>query len=161
MQPSSPARRQPVSPQQAELLGSTLFLLRNDLSEAIERELARGDSGLRMSQVQVLLRLGNHDSLTAGELARAIGHDPGALTRLVDQLVKKQLVERHPHETDRRALRIALTARGRDTYRMLYGLRMQVMERMLQDFDEDERYRVMDFLQRMLQGLQAHPPSSG
>ena len=161
MPPFSPARHQPVSPRQAELLGSTLFLLRNALSDAIEQELARGQSGLRMSQVQVLLRLGHQDSLTAGELARAIGHDPGALTRLVDQLVKRQLVERHPHETDRRVLRITLTAQGRGTYRMLHGLRLQVMERMLHDFEEDERSLVMDFLQRMLRGLQAHPPSSG
>lgn len=151
--PSSP--RLPVSEQHAELLGNTLFRIRSELSDAIEEELARLQSDLRIAQVQVLLRLACQDHLTAGELARAVGHDPGALTRLVDQLVQKGLVVRQPHETDRRALRIALTKAGRDSFQMLYRIRMQVMERMLRDLEGPEREQLMDYLQRMLDGLQS------
>ena len=144
----------PVSEHHAEQLGSMLFLLRSILVHEMEKELAADPSELRMTQAQVVLRLACQGAMTAGDLARSIGHAPGALTRILDQLQHKGLVERQPHESDRRALRIALTPQGMLVQRRLHATRMKVMSRLLAGLQDAEREQLMDFMQRMLHSLQ-------
>jgi DNA-binding MarR family transcriptional regulator len=48
------------------------------------------------------------------ELAAALAVNPSTATRLCDRLVRKGLVRRHRQAGDRRLVRIALTAPGRD-----------------------------------------------
>jgi DNA-binding MarR family transcriptional regulator len=48
------------------------------------------------------------------ELARHLGVDRTVMTYLLDDLERAGLIERHPDPADRRARRIAATARGRD-----------------------------------------------
>lgn len=142
-----------VSEQHVERMGSMMLSVLSGMTEAMEQALALHDTGLRFNQFKVLLRLRHNGPMMAGDLACAIHHDPGALTRLIDQLEQKGLVQRLPHETDRRALRLALTPEGERMGVLLHKLRMGVMERMLQHLDEGEREQFMDYLQRMLAGL--------
>src|SRR6516162_2599779 len=48
------------------------------------------------------------------ELAAVLAVNPSTATRMCDRLVRKGLVRRHRQAGDRRSVRIALTAPGRD-----------------------------------------------
>lgn len=67
---------------------------------------------LSLSQMHVIEILGLHKGTTMKELARKMGVTTGSLTVVVDKLVRKDLVRRRPHDTDRRSLIVELTEKG-------------------------------------------------
>lgn len=71
----------------------------------------RPKAGLSMPQF-ILLRALRLGPLPAGQLAQRFGVSRPTITRTVDGLVKKGLVERQTDPSDRRVAMIALTASG-------------------------------------------------
>jgi DNA-binding MarR family transcriptional regulator len=63
-----------------------------------------------------IMRMLGEGSLTVSELARVSVVPKPQMTRLIDQLVGSGIVERHPDLTDRRVIRLALTAHGRKLF---------------------------------------------
>lgn len=72
----------------------------------------RPAAGLSMPQF-IALRALRHGPLSAGQLAQRFGVSRPTVTRMVDGLVKKGLVERHVDAGDRRVALTSLTAEGR------------------------------------------------
>src|SRR5690606_28009310 len=67
---------------------------------------------LTVDQWIVLKNLHENPELTNKEVAELCGKDQPTLTRIVDLLIKKKLVERIPHTQDRRALTLQITKDG-------------------------------------------------
>jgi len=61
----------------------------------------------------VLLHLWRQDGLTPGDLAASTVRDPTTMTRLLDAMVRKDLVARRPDIDDRRKSHICLTENAR------------------------------------------------
>lgn len=71
-------------------------------------------AGLDLTRTQLeILMLVAHQPQTTGELARKIGITGSAVTQTVDTLVRRDLLERHPDEADRRITHLQLSAAGR------------------------------------------------
>lgn len=136
-----------------ESLGILLGLVKSELVRALEQELVERGVDLRFSQMQALKRLHRLGPMSAGELARSLGHDGGALTRLLDQLEDKGYLRRKPDPQDRRALRIDLTSAGKRLCRQLSGCSARVMDAAQASLGEDERRHLIDYLQRILTTL--------
>jgi DNA-binding MarR family transcriptional regulator len=68
--------------------------------------------GMTVAQAATLEALAG-GGLRLGELGRRLGIAPSTLSRNLDRLVERGLVEREPDPDDRRALRADLTADGR------------------------------------------------
>ncbi len=77
-------------------------------------ELALANYGVTVAQWNALVAIYNGDATTPFDLARFIDIDSGAVTRLVDRLVEKQLLIRIPDSEDRRSIRLELTDKGRE-----------------------------------------------
>ncbi|MFQ5471449.1 MAG: MarR family winged helix-turn-helix transcriptional regulator [Dehalococcoidia bacterium] len=71
--------------------------------------------GLTMTQLRVLFSLRAEAGLSAGALAEMLGVAPSTLTRIMDRLVRSQMVKREPDESDRRLVRHLLTSSGLGT----------------------------------------------
>jgi DNA-binding MarR family transcriptional regulator len=69
--------------------------------------------GLTPAQAEVLDVLHTHQPVTLAELGRLLVCEAGSPSRLVDSLVRRGLVNRVPHELDKRAVLIELTGDGR------------------------------------------------
>lgn len=69
--------------------------------------------GVSVAQCYALESLGVSEGLTMGELAASQRVAVSTMTRVVDQLVSRGLVERRPDASDRRVLRVFPTAEGR------------------------------------------------
>lgn len=105
---------------------------------------------LSFSQWTTLVALHDGRIKTAGDLARNICHDAGSLTRLIDQLIKRELVTRSRSKTDRRVVTLALTPRGSA---LVEGLAPRVMgywNALLSDFTHAEVDTLIDLLTRLL-----------
>jgi len=68
--------------------------------------------GLTVIEWYILRALYDQDGQHASELARAVGRAATSFTPILDKLQQKDLVERRPDPTDRRAVRIYLTDKG-------------------------------------------------
>jgi DNA-binding MarR family transcriptional regulator len=70
--------------------------------------------GLTPAQAEVLDVLHVHQGLTLAELGRLLVCEAGSPSRLVDSLVRRGLVNRVPHEHDKRAVLMELTDEGHE-----------------------------------------------
>ncbi len=66
-----------------------------------------------VSQSHALLALPGEGAMSMNELSSAMNLAGSTMTRVVDQLVLKELVSRAPDEEDRRIVRVTLTELGR------------------------------------------------
>lgn len=143
----------PSSPAPPESLGVLIGLVRSELVRAIEAELQASGVDLRFTQFLILKRLAMLGPMSASELARAVELDGGAMTRQLDQLEGRGLLRRHPHEQDRRALRIELTAAGDTLWRQMTPCNDRVLDAAQRALDPVERQHLHDYLERVLQAL--------
>ena len=74
------------------------------------------DSGLSPAQMHTVEIIGHNQDMRMKELAERLGVTTGTLTVGVDKLEKLGLVERKPHESDRRSWLIVLTHEGKEMY---------------------------------------------
>lgn len=87
------------------------------------------ESGLSLTQCKAILEIGGigeaGPSCQLKELAEKLGSSTPAMSRAVDDLVKKQLVTRVEDPADRRARRIELTAKGRQVVDRIVTVRLK------------------------------------
>src|SRR5690606_35919705 len=85
--------------------------------------------GITVDQWAILKNLNRYADLSQKELAEYCGKDQPTLTRIVDLLVGKQLVERRANPADRRSFVVHLTREGKSKVEALSGsiaeIRMQ------------------------------------
>ncbi|MCC6894717.1 MAG: MarR family transcriptional regulator [Anaerolineae bacterium] len=68
--------------------------------------------GLTVIEWYILRSLYESDGQHASELARAVGRAATSFTPILDKLQNKDMIERRPDSSDRRAVRIYLTKKG-------------------------------------------------
>jgi len=93
-----------------------LIFLLPDISKAFQiqhpQEVFKVD--ISISEISVLRHLFfNKEPSMMSEIGKKLSMDLSTLTRVVDKLVKKDLVIRKPSQKDRRVIRIAMSPRGR------------------------------------------------
>lgn len=103
-----------------------------------------GEFGITVDQWSILKKLRQHTDLSQKELAEHCGKDQPTLTRIVDLLVRKNLVERRANPADRRSFVVHLTLQGKQKIDTLAGnineIRMQAWKNLDQtDFEHLKR----------------------
>jgi len=106
----------------------------------------------------LLLSLGRADTVAA--LARECRVDCGGMTRLLDRLEQKQLLQRQRSESDRRVVHLMLTDKGREVAAEIPEVVREELQRHLGDFTPDEMRLLVRFLDRMLQNAAEPVPAA-
>jgi DNA-binding MarR family transcriptional regulator/GNAT superfamily N-acetyltransferase len=89
------------------------------------------DSPFTLPEARVLYELGQRKQCTATELGADLDLDPGYLSRLLDGLKRKFLLERRPSSQDARQKLLLLTAKGRKAFTDLDARSRKDVEKML------------------------------
>lgn len=126
------------------LLHQVMFAMRRDI------ELRMSDHGLTAAQWLPLWKLKLGVAGTAQELARQMNVDAGSMTRLLDRLEAKGLIERLRSSTDRRVVNLALTAAGEAVVQHVPQALADVNNSYLQGFSHAEWQQLKTLLRRML-----------
>lgn len=99
-----------ISPLDAHV-GFWLRKLSNAVSQSFAERVER--HGVSVANWVVLRVLYDHEALALKEIVERVGVDQGSLSRMVDRLLARGLVERVENPDDRRAVQISLTREGR------------------------------------------------
>ena len=103
-------------------------------------------SGRSLSEARVLYELATREALTAGDLARSLGLDPGYLSRMLAGFEKEGLLERRRSAEDGRVTHLAFTAKGRVLYAKLDRLSQAAAEALVSRFPGGERDEMLGAL---------------
>lgn len=113
-----------------------------------------GEFGITVDQWSILKCLKQHADLSQKELAEYCGKDQPTLTRIVDLLVAKNLVERRANPTDRRSFVVHLTPAGERKIEALAvninEIRMQAWQN-LDEADFQHLKRILDTIYNNLE----------
>ncbi|WP_345427620.1 MarR family transcriptional regulator [Halioxenophilus aromaticivorans] len=113
-------------------------------------EQAFDGSGLSFIQWITLRKLREHQSLTPGNLCQVLRHDSGAMTRMLDQLVKAGYVNRQRSEEDRRVVELSLTQAGEAKVDELLPQFLDELNKLCGIFDEQEFVQFKAMLKRLI-----------
>lgn len=128
--PDEPAVSEPLSKAEFEALARFRFGIRRYLR--ISEEMVRAH-GVTPAQYQLMLALMGYPGrewATVQELAELIQLRHHSVVELVNRAQKQGLVERRPHPSDARAVRVSLTAKGEQTMSQLGALHRDELHRL-------------------------------
>jgi DNA-binding MarR family transcriptional regulator len=94
---------------------------------------------LSMTQLATLYVLDAGEPVSLGALAERVGRSVSATSRLVDALVRRGLVERQEHPTDRRVRRVAIAKDGEALLRRLERTRADAQLEIMNRLDPADR----------------------
>jgi DNA-binding MarR family transcriptional regulator len=109
--------------------------------------------GFTFVQWCVLMSLRDGLASRAAEIARNLNYDSGALTRVLDQLEARGLIERSRSAEDRRTVELALTADGRSAVERLVPPMADFLNELFRDFTPAEMETLRGLLDRIIARL--------
>jgi DNA-binding MarR family transcriptional regulator len=116
-------------------------------------ESAFASQSVTFQQWIVLMHLRDGMAGTVAELCRSTRHDSGAMTRLVDQLEQRGLIERQRKPGDRRVVDLALTPAGRKMVESLIPIAVDTLNHTLDGFSRQEVQQLQGFMRRIIARL--------
>jgi DNA-binding MarR family transcriptional regulator len=137
-------------------IGHLVGRLRGELLAALDKELAADErlAGLEVSAAQLIIIAAvasSEERRSSSDLCKGISYDAGAMTRMIDRLESKGLIERKRCPNDRRLVYLELTEEGRAAYPTMREISLRVHNRFLRGFTSEEAGQLEGFLRRMLE----------
>ena len=109
--------------------------------------------GISQGQPMILLSLKEIDGCIQKDLCDYCHIKPSTVTKLINSLEEAKLIRREPSERDRRVYQIFLTDLGRDRICEIQKIEMELDERCMKGFAEEEKEMAKDLLRRMVENL--------
>ncbi|BBO76324.1 transcriptional regulator [Desulfosarcina widdelii] len=107
-------------------------------------------SGITLPQMHTIEILGVNDGIRMKDLAAKMGVTTGTLTVMIDNLEKKNLVERIPNPDDRRSYVIKLSPEGVDHYRRHSNFHLELTRECVSKFSDEEIQTFRSLLQEFI-----------
>jgi DNA-binding MarR family transcriptional regulator len=117
-------------------------------------------AGLTARQALVLLSCDLEEANTMAELASLYGLEASSITRLVDRLEKKCLIERTRSRSDRRKTVLSLTPRGKDALRRAVKIASPIAVAMWKGVSKKERKALAAIVTKVLNNLEQMGPAT-
>ena len=113
----------------------TAFLM----TEEIARRFTTHGYPLAAQDFGILFRLMKQGPMTQVEISALLMRDKTTITRRIDGLVKKELVERNPCSDDRRCFRVGLTETAHQALTVMIPLVRDFQQEVLSDIPDEEK----------------------
>ena len=113
------------------------------------------ERGFSFVQYVILAWLRDGIAVNPTELCAQYRHDSGAMTRIIDQLAERGLLERIRRDRDRRKVELQLTPAGRDAVEGLIPLVVEKLNLALAEFSSEEVQELLRLLIKLNTSLQS------
>ena len=114
-----------------------------------------------LTEVRVLYELANGPDLTATEIQRLLGVDPGYLSRILRNFERSGMLLRQRSQKDGRQSLIRLTAQGRKVFAALNARQSRDVQRMLQSVAAPAREKLIGSMQTIQKVMNGNPTEGG
>src|ERR1051326_6728297 len=114
------------------------------LNQAFRRRISH--LGITPDQFTVMRTLLEFGGITQSELTGQMSSDPNTVASLLERMEKSGLLERHPHETDRRAHRLHLKPEGKRRYQKAREIAIALQSELLRVLPEGQREEFLENL---------------
>ena len=114
----------------------------------------RRNYGLKQVEVEVLITLADRSAASAKEIADALFLTKGHVSLAVECLTGKHLISCMRDHTDRRCVRLSLTAEGKQIADEIFCLKEELDQRMLRGFSEEEIRQFKDYCRRITENIE-------
>lgn len=101
-----------MSKKYTETIDSKLKTAWHVVSRMYNAEASLHDATIAMAHF--LLNVDSHEGSSASDIAPALGMEPTSLSRIINSLEDKKLIQRLPDKKDTRRIRIVLTKKGKE-----------------------------------------------
>jgi len=108
---------------------------------------------ISVASFRCLRHLHEHQEATVKQLAENMNLSSSRLTRIIDGLVKNQLVKRTEHQTDRRIFIISLTQKGKELADELYNNFNKLHEEIFSAIPSAKQEQIVESITEMLNSL--------
>lgn len=115
---------------------------------------------LSVSEAHALLEISRNQALSQGALGQRLRLEKSTVSRLVSQLQRHDWVERTRDPVDGRAVRLQLTAQGRQVAEQVATARSVHFARLTEQIPEDEREAVVHAIRVLTQALDGQATDS-
>ncbi len=122
-----------------------LFTRRYKLAEALSPE-----KPLNELDKQVLFYVAKHPSCGPTDAARFIGVANTTISSATDRLAKRDLLERHRTDVDRRSVALCLTAAGQQRVDAMSAMYGELHRRMLEPLSVSERRQLIAMMAKII-----------
>lgn len=97
-----------------------------------------------LTEARILFEISHRDDLTASDLSRELGLDPGYLSRTLNRLEQQGLIDKVRSERDGRQRLLYLSADGKDAFSLLDDRSRDEVAEMLGDLSEWDQRRLLE-----------------
>ncbi|KEI15981.1 MarR family winged helix-turn-helix transcriptional regulator [Clostridium haemolyticum] len=104
---------------------------------------------LSVTEVHTIEAIGMYKSRTMSEIAGDLGITVGTLTTAINNLVKKEYVERKRDENDRRVVKVVLTKKGMLAYRVHEKFHSDMVNATIEGLTETQERVLADALSKL------------
>lgn len=109
--------------------------------------------GVSLAQCHTLLEIEQNNKISVSELAQNMQLDKSTVSRTVDGLVKKEMVDRSIPEENRRKALLNLTKEGKEVCQSINYSNDSYIHRILQDFSDQERELFLGLLRKLTHNM--------
>ncbi|MFD3155419.1 MarR family winged helix-turn-helix transcriptional regulator [Haloimpatiens sp. FM7330] len=111
----------------------------NDILEIEQKTLKEGVfNDLSITEMHTIEAIGMYESRAMSEVAKELDITVGTLTTAINNLVRKEYVQRKRDEKDRRVVKIALTRKGKLAYRVHEKFHSNMVKATIEGLTEEE-----------------------
>lgn len=98
---------------------------------------------LSMAEIHTIVAVGTDTMMRMSEIAAVLHVTVGTLTVMMNNLVKKNLVERYKSEEDKRIVKVGLTKKGKKVFQAHERFHENLVNSLLGEFDDNDKKIVM------------------
>jgi DNA-binding MarR family transcriptional regulator len=113
------------------------------------------DVELSPREIKVLLLLGDKGEMIMTDLASALHAPLSTVTRIVDRLENKELIERSRSDKDRRIVVVKEGRKGRMLHDSIRQSQFELAARMLEPLSSGEREILLELIGKLIRGMTA------
>lgn len=135
-----------------ESLGRLIYATGQEMKTFAEKVLK--PYGLTPEQLHIMKSIPVDSGMTQRDIGRQVGKSPANMTRILDRLESKSLVERRDNPEDRRASLVFLTGRGLTVVEEVLHVLEAFSSTLLQGISEKEQQVIRVALRKMSANLQ-------
>ncbi|GAE31054.1 MarR family winged helix-turn-helix transcriptional regulator [Halalkalibacter hemicellulosilyticus] len=121
-----------------DALGFLVSMAGRSLSNSVQRTFTENGFDATTEHWTVLVQLWNRNGLTQLELAERTGRDQASMSRLIRNMLNRELIDRKKDPRDGRCKRIYLTIKGKEQQKKLMDLVQQTLEEATAGIPEED-----------------------